>query len=516
LAVTSSRFTGGVLGLLALVPLLAASALAPATPDREEIAAGEALARRRCVACHAFSPPDVLPRSSWRGVLAKMALLAAGKDLGGWEGVLPASPLIEDDRKILAYYEANAPAALATPEPWPPPDDRRLRFARATIAFPDALTPEPAVSHVQLVDLEGDGRLEVLACDMRQGTVLVGRPYEPAAGMRVVARVPHPAHVAVTDLDGDGRRDLLVADLGDFFPGDHERGALVWIRGLPDGAYAPPLTLGGFPRVADVEAADFDGDGRPDLLVGAFGWNRTGHVALLRGRSLDWARGTAERSVIDARHGAIHVLPADLDRDGVLDFVGVLAQEHEAVVAWLGDGKGGFRPRTLHAGPHPNWGSSGIQLADLDRDGDLDLLVTNGDMFDDHLLKPYHGIQWLENRGGLRYEAHFLARLAGAHRAVAADLDGDGDLDVVASALAGGASGAGLPSLVWLEQVKRGRFERRTLAVGEPRWPTLDVGDVDADGDLDVVTGRFLLAGRSDQWLDVWENQSAPRLPAAR
>jgi hypothetical protein len=181
-------------------------------------------------------------------------------------------------------------------------------------------------------------------------------------------------------------------------------------------------------------------------------------------------------------------------------------------VAFLGDGRGGFRERTLYRAPHPNWGSSGMQLVDLDGDRDLDVLVTNGDMFDDDILKPYHGVQWLENRGRLRFEPRPLARLAGAHRAVAADLDGDRDLDVVVSAFAGAAGGGrDLPSLVWLEQVKRGRFVRHSIAAGRPRYPTLDVGDLDGDGDPDLVTGVFLLQGRSEEWLEVWENQASPR-----
>jgi len=131
----------------------------------------------------------------------------------------------------------------------------------------------------------------------------------------------------------------------------------------------------------------------------------------------------------------------------------------------------------------------------------------------DDILKPYHGIQWLENQGRLRFEPHLLAALPGAHRAVAADLDGDGDLDVVASAFVGAANpGAGAtPSLVWLEQTKRGRFVRHTLAAGPGALPTLDVGDVDQDGDLDIVAGRFLLTGRSEEWLEVWENVSPPK-----
>jgi hypothetical protein len=250
--------------------------------------------------------------------------------------------------------------------------------------------------------------------------------------------------------------------------------------------------------------------------VAAFGWWRKGQIAVLLARPGAEGGGFA-RALADGRPGAIHVVPADLDGNGKQDFVALLSQEHEAVVAFLGDGRGGFSPRTLYAAPHPNWGSSGLQLVDLDADGDLDALVTNGDMFDDDILKPYHGVQWLENQGRLRFEAHPLARLAGAHRAVAADLDGDGDLDVAASAFVGvaGAGGPPLPALVWLEQVKPGRFERHTIAVGSPRYATLDVGDVDGDGDPDLVTGVFLLQGRSDDWLELWENTGGAR-PSGR
>src|SRR5262249_48419643 len=214
---------------------------------------------------------------------------------------------------------------------------------------------------------------------MRQGLVLLARPADPAAGAIPLAQVPHPAHVTVVDFDGDGRRDLLVADLGEFYPGDHEKGAAVWLRSLPSGGYAT-FSFGGFPRAADVEAGDFDGDGKLDLVVAGFGWHRKGDITVMLNRTVDWSHPEFERRKIDSRPGAIHAIPVDIDGDGKLDVVAVIAQEHEAVVAFLGDGKGGFRAQTLYAAPHPNWGSSGISLVDLDRDGDLDVLVTNGDM----------------------------------------------------------------------------------------------------------------------------------------
>jgi hypothetical protein len=443
-----------------------------------------------------------------------MSLIAAGKDVPGWSAPPKAAVLSPEEEAILAYYQAGAPVALPSPIPWPPVEESPVRFARRTIAFPQALTPEPAVSNVQLVDLDADGALDLLATDMRQGLVLLARPRFPEQDAIPIAQVPHPAHVTPADVDKDGRLDLVVSDLGAFFPGDHERGAVAILRARPGGGYTP-FTLGSFPRVADVEAGDFDGDGRVDLVVAAFGWFRTGEIVLLLNRTDDWSRPQFERKVVDARPGAINVIPKDLDGDGKLDFVALLAQQYESVVAYLGDGRGGFRVQILYAAPHPNWGSSGIALVDFDGDGDLDVLVTNGDMFDDDILKPYHGIQWLENEGRLRFQVHPLAALPGAHRALAADVDGDGDLDVVASAFTGVASigaGAAQPALVWLERAKGGRFLRHTLAEGVPLYATLAVGDVDGDGDLDLVTGPLTLRSSSDHWLEVWENQRlAPR-----
>ena len=250
-----------------------------------------------------------------------------------------------------------------------------------------------------------------------------------------LGRVPHPCHVEVVDLDKDGRLDLLVSDLGAPAPGDELRGSVQWLRAKADKTYAVVPLATALPRVADAQAGDFDGDGDLDVVVAAFGWRKVGGILLLENRTTDWAKPSFVPRTLDERTGAIHVPVTDLDGDGRLDFVALLSQHHETVVAFLGDGKGGFRQQTIDAAPHPAWGSSGIQLVDLDGDKDQDVLVSNGDMLDDYQLKPYHGIRWLENRGGFPFVAHDVAPMFGVIRAQAADLDGDKDMDIVAGSL---------------------------------------------------------------------------------
>src|SRR5262249_60292151 len=118
----------------------------------------------------------------------------------------------------------------------------------------------------------------------------------------------------------------------------------------------------------------------------------------------------------------------DLDGDGRLYFVALISQEHEAVVAFLNDGGGEFHRETIFSANEPAFGSSGIQLVDLDGDGDVDVLYTNGDTFDSFYPKPYHSIRWLENCGTFPFVDHLLTAMPGVHRALARALDGGGEL----------------------------------------------------------------------------------------
>lgn len=478
-----------------------------AVPGATRNVTGEEAARVHCTPCHLLPPADVLPRSVWRDEIARMFLIRSNQpEPSGPPGTAARMVKLPVDwQSVLDYYEAAAPQQLPPPTDWPAPD-RTVPFERRVISAPPGLS-NPAVANIRLVDADQDGRLEIIVSDMRSGIIYKANPRAGQPAFVEIARLSNPAHVAPVDLDGDGVLDFLVADLGRFAPSDHDRGAVHWLRGRRDGTYLT-TTLKRGPRVSDVEAADFDGDGRLDLAVAAFGWRRTGDFTILKNETVDQARPSFVPYPVDRRTGAIHGIPADVNGDGKPDVIALFAQEHETVVAFLNRGRMQFDSQVVYAAPHPAWGSSGIQVLDLDKDGDADVLMTNGDTFDDMLPKPYHGIQWLENRGTFPFTEHTLATMAGVLRAQAVDLDADGDLDIVASALlaAADAQARSRPAVVWLEQTRPGVFERHSLKVGLSTHATLDTGDLDNDGDIDVVVGNFSLDAPLPDSIEVFEN----------
>jgi hypothetical protein len=501
-----------VIGSFALRDTTAPSAIAASR--QQATAAGktdETQARAVCGTCHAFPPPDLLPKSQWRDEFLRMKFIREKRQMPlVSRDALRLIPLPEDMEKVLPFFLSHAPEHLPLPAPWPDPAESSVKFRMRTLSA-DKINGAPAVSHVRLTDFDGDGHIDALVTEMQQGVLLYAPHVSAARELTVLASIPHPDHVAAVDLDKDGVQDLLVADLGEFPPFDHDHGAVIWLRGIGNGKFGA-MWLDGWPRVADVESGDFNDDGKSDLVVAAFGYQTTGNISVLENKTSNYAQPQFTSHVIDPRHGSIHVIPADLNHDGHLDFVALLAQEYETVIVYINRGTRDFSfdQKVIYVAPHPNWGSSGIQLVDMDNDRDPDVLLTHGDTFDDGVVKPYHGIQWLENKGSYPFVDHRLADLPGVHRAVAVDLDGDGDLDVVAGALLAGGADVDekiLPAIVWLERTSATTFVKHTIEVGYPRHATLDAADIDGDGDIDIVAGNFAANRAVTGWVQIWENQ---------
>ncbi len=487
-----------------------ATADSAVSADEDVPEASSAQVHQFCGACHAYPLPETFPRSAWRfEVMQGYGFYEhSNYDNPKLRSLGPVPPAAT----VIKYFENRAPIELARLPKEPPQGGQPVKFERLDLSYPS--NPTPAVSNLNLVHLYDDKKLDLLACDMRSGEILVLKPYEKDPAWKVLAKLSNPCHAEVVDLDGDGIKDLIVADLGTFSPTNDKLGKVVWLRGRPDGTFMPYILLDGVGRVADVQAADFNGDGKIDLIVGVFGWRFTGEIIYLENQTTDWAKPKFARHVLDDRHGTIHVPVCDLNHDGRPDFVALISQEHETIVAFMNEGNGHFRKETIYTATHPAYGSSGIQLVDMNGDGKLDVLYINGDVLDEpFLLKPYHGVQWLENQGKFPFVHHPVGQLYGAMGGVAADFTGTDKMDIVAVSYMPEEwfperNEAASASIVYFEQTAHGQFVRRPLEMLTCDHATCAAGAWDGDGKVHLVTGNLLLTPKHPPTsaVTLWKN----------
>ena len=476
------------------------------------------LIRQECTQCHKWTPPGILPKKAWFGKTVKMFGLAN-------DGLLASTGRSMRQVELgpaAAYFQKLAPAELDTP-PLELSPSGSIRLTSNNFVGAPPSDRLPGTANVRLLDLFGgiEGR-QIVACDMISGWVSWADPQSGEKQLKGIARLSNPDHVEAVDLDQDGLMDLVVADLGEVMPSDKTEGAVVWLRQTADRQFETHRLIESIGRVADVQAADFDADGDLDLVVAEFGWITVGRILYLENQSSGANPGspTFQPITLDERTGTIHVPVVDLNDDGKPDFLALISQHHEVVVAFINQGAGRFEKRDIFVAPHPHWGTSGIEVVDFDKDGDSDVLLTNGDTMDDMIrFKPYQGVAWLENRGQLEFTHHAIGRYYGAMRAEAGDMDGDGDLDVVASSWIPELSESerqamNLPGVVWFERMEDGSFEPHTLIDDSCDHPTLEIGDVNGDGRLDVITGTAWLGtpptGREPAAVEVWVQRDVP------
>ena len=369
----------------------------------------------------------------------------------------------------------------------------------------------PRITNVAVVDLDRDTLADVLVCDAVSNRVTWVRqsPKGSFAEIPVGGPIPAPAHVEAIDFDGDEDLDLVVGALGVLMPSNNRTGSVIILENDGRQNFTPHRVLDQAARVADVRTGDLDGDGDLDLAVAGFGYD-DGETSWLENKG-SWK---FDQHVLQRLSGPINAIVTRIDDDRFPDIVALVSQEWEEIWAFVNDGRGGFTPKMLWGSTNADFGSSWISTVDLDRDGDVDILYSNGDAFDyaPANSRPWQGVQWLENKGNTEFEYHRIADLQGASSPQAADLDGDADLDVVVVTANNDWNDPQAPSIVWLENNGRMQFTLHAIGSAPTHLITLAVGDLDGDNRTDLVTGGMHISRPYDRMgrVTAWSNHGPP------
>ena len=375
-----------------------------------------------------------------------------------------------------------------------PSSDRQVDLSYSPIAIgtPADDFGRPMVTNLQIVDLDQDGLLDIIYCEAVQNTVRWIRQTSRGVFAETIIgdRIPGPAHVWAGDIYGNGRLDVLVASMGQIAPSNDRIGSVIALENQGANTFQKRVLLRQTARVTDVRGANLKGhaDGRLDLVVGQFGYAQ-GEVRWMENTG-DW---TFKHHLVSTLSGCIHTPIGDFNNDGQPDFAALISQEWEEVHLFLNSGDGAFQTSIIWGSTNEDFGSSGLESADLNLDGRIDLIYTNGDAFDyaGFGSRPWHGLQWLENRGNGEFTYRRVGDMPGAYAPCAADLNQDGAIDLLAvSCFADWSSPDAVSMMAWIND-GRGGFTPVILARKPTHLVTAAIGDLDGNGIPVIVTGGF-------------------------
>lgn len=376
---------------------------------------------------------------------------------------------------VTTAAQSSSGTALATPQVF--------QFRAATYGGTGVLSGGSEVAtgdtplRVAMADIDNDGDVDLLAPNYGGNTVSV-RVNNGRGVFTGTTEIPvgaNPRAVATGDIDADGDLDFLVTDDSGGFSGGNVN---VRVNNGSGGFTAPAGTgtipVGGSgPQV--VTLADVDGDGDLDMLVTNFqNLATTGSSVSVRLNNGAGVFGGG--SDVQLPSGAIGLAVGDIDNDGDLDFL--TSNFNTGLVSvQLNNGRGSF---SAAANVTVGLAVVALTLGDLDNDGDLDLLVTNADNGG-----PMSVVQVRLNNGNGSFSSSPDVLTGGSltQSLVTADMDGDGDLDLLTAT---NTSSTGNELGIWLNNGSA-QFSRVYSTPLGAHLIGLTVADVDEDGDLDCI-----------------------------
>ncbi|MBK8978595.1 MAG: VCBS repeat-containing protein [Planctomycetes bacterium] len=360
-----------------------------------------------------------------------------------------------------------------------------------------------------LLDSDGDGDLDLFVCS---GPNPTGQGLErlyvnDGLGTFTMSGAPMPQDGSRTwspcalDVDGDGDPDLaMLRGTGGLPPGP---GLSLYRNDGPAGftdvtASALPVWTG--VDAASMRCADVDGDGHADLLIA-----RPGGDLLLLGDGQGAFVATVS-SRLPANPATRSLVPCDVDGDGDLDLLAVTAADGPsgwtvptADRVYENDGHGWFQDATAARLEAPTTDGRDALAGDLDADGDPDALI----------LTRWRCEYRRNEAGRLTDDSRYRvpSELLGSSSFRLADLDGDGDVDLV---------GVRNDDIVFVVGVNDGNGRFATDQVASAPSRGFRLVDVDRDGDPDAV---FSVDGQNRLWLNDgtgrFAEATAGRLPVA-
>ena len=441
----------------------------------------ERVAKQYCGTCHLFPQPGLLPKKIWQDeVLPNMAFRMGRVNL--MDGVkyfdiddilsvvstLPGKPMVNEDewQAIVNYFLRHAPDSLSIPIKR---STEKLNLFEQ-LHYYDHEETLPLITFLQVDTVHRD-----IFYGTRNGKVF---QLDNRLNKKFLYQFDSPA----SRISRDEGSHYTISLMGIMDPNDQPKGSLIQ---LSDSSKHHEILIDSLQRPVYFEKKDLNADGLSDYVICAFG-NYTG--ALLTYES---SNSGYTKHVISNLPGARRTLTKDFNGDGLPDILSLFTQGNEKIMLFLNQGDFKFSQKILLEFP-PVYGSSYFDLADFNGDGRFDILYTNGDNSDySQILKPYHGVRiFLQEANGNFNESWFYP-LHGASKAVAADFDLDGDLDIASISFFPDFNNHPEEGFVYFEN-SNNQFIAQTISGGSAgRWIAMEVADLEGDGDQDILLGAL-------------------------